>query len=86
MNMNDLITTKQIQALVGLGRSATHNLTRQAGFPNPYRINARTLRWDRAEVLAWLEARKSSPTRKPKTRTQRGQRFSVDGVTFRTVA
>ena len=84
--MNELMTTKEIQTLVGLGRSATHNLTRQAGFPNPYRINARTLRWDRAEVLAWLEARKSTPTKKSKVRTERGPRFSVDGVTFRTVA
>ena len=84
--MNELITTKEIQALVGLGRSATHNLTRQTGFPNPYRINARTLRWDRSEVLAWLEARKGVTEKKAKVRTKAGRRFSVDGITFRTVA
>ena len=84
--MNELITTKEIQALVGLGRSATHNLTQQKGFPNPYRINARTLRWDRSEVLAWLEARKGVTEKKAKVRTKAGRRFSVDGITFRTVA
>ena len=86
VNMNELITSREIQALVGLGRSATHNLTRQPGFPNPYRINARTLRWDRSEVMAWLEERKNSPTKKARARQSRGRRFSVDGVSFRTVA
>jgi predicted DNA-binding transcriptional regulator AlpA len=84
--MNELITSKDIQALVGLGRSATHNLTRQASFPAPYRINARTLRWDRSQVIAWLEDRKGSQTRKTKVRAGHGRRFSVDGITFRTVA
>jgi predicted DNA-binding transcriptional regulator AlpA len=84
--MNELITSKEIQALVGLSRSATHNLTRQVGFPEPYRINARTIRWSRLEVEKWLEARKQFGASTSKTRPTNGLRFTVDGVTFRTVA
>lgn len=84
--MNELITTKEMQTLIGLGRSATHNLTRQPGFPRPYRINARTLRWDRNEVLTWLEERKNFSSKKLEARHSQGRRFTVDGVTFRTVA
>lgn len=85
--MNELITSRELQDLFGLGRTAALNLTRQPDFPAPYRINGRTFRWDRKEVLAWLEARKGQGSRPASKRPQpNGRRFTVDGVTFRTVA
>lgn len=40
-----------------LGRTATYNAIRNLGFPEPYQLGARCVRWKRSEVKEWLENR-----------------------------
>ena len=40
-----------------LGRTATYNAIKHLGFPEPYQLGARCVRWKRSEVKEWLENR-----------------------------
>lgn len=39
-------------------RATIYNLMKSAGFPSPVRVGARTVRWLRADVDAWIEGLK----------------------------
>lgn len=41
----------------GMGRSAVYQGIRDLGFPPPYQVGLRMVRWKRSEVLAWLSSR-----------------------------
>ncbi|TRZ85122.1 MAG: AlpA family phage regulatory protein [Streptomycetaceae bacterium] len=82
--MNELLKVKDIQARLGIGRSAVYALIHEPSFPAPISINSRTLRWEVTEFEQWLLSRKS--TLKPKTQKQiapKGKVFVIDGVRFR---
>jgi len=36
-------------------RASIYNLVKSAGFPAPIRIGTRTVRWMRADVMAWMD-------------------------------
>jgi prophage regulatory protein len=82
--MNELLKVKDIQARLGIGRSAVYALIHKPSFPAPIAINSRTLRWEASEFEQWLLSRKSSL--KPKTQNQispKGRVFVINGVRFR---
>ena len=82
--MNELLKVKDIQARLGIGRSAVYALIHEPSFPAPISINSRTLRWEVTEFEQWLLSRKS--TLKPKTQKQiapKGKVFVINGVRFR---
>jgi len=58
--MNELLKVKDIQARLGIGRSAVYALIHEPSFPAPIAINSRTLRWEITEFEQWLLSRKSS--------------------------
>ena len=66
--MNELLKVRDIQARLGIGRSAVYALIHEPSFPAPIAINSRILRWEVTEFEQWLLSRKSSL--KPKTQKQ----------------
>jgi predicted DNA-binding transcriptional regulator AlpA len=82
--MNELLKVRDIQARLGIGRSAVYALIHEPSFPAPIAINSRILRWEVTEFEQWLLSRKSSL--KPKTQKQispKGKVFVINGVRFR---
>lgn len=59
--MNELLKVKDIQARLGIGRSAVYALIHEPSFPAPIAINSRALRWEATEFEQWLLSRKSIP-------------------------
>lgn len=47
-----------LRALLSLGRTATYEITREAGFPQAFGISARHFLWDQSEVEAWVRSRR----------------------------
>ena len=58
--MDTLITIKDLGQMLGLCRSSVYSLVKSEGFPKPYSLTARSLRWEKLEVEAWLLARKGA--------------------------
>jgi predicted DNA-binding transcriptional regulator AlpA len=82
--MNELLKVRDIQARLGIGRSAVYALIHEPSFPAPIAINSRILRWEVTEFEQWLLSKKSSL--KPKTQKQispKGKVFVINGVRFR---
>lgn len=48
---------QNVQAYTGLSRSQIYKCIREDGFPEPYQLGKRSARWNRAEVLEWIESR-----------------------------
>lgn len=63
----------------GLGRTAIYDAIRNKGFPDPVRFGARTVRWKRTEVLAWIESRPRGirPSEIDRARARRQQEVSA---------
>lgn len=58
--MSERITAKEIAGLIGLSHKHTADrITHRKDFPKPYRFG-RVRRWQREEVVAWIESRKES--------------------------
>ena len=51
--MPNLLTTKDLSALLRKGRTATYQTTRLADFPDPLKVGG-DYRWLEDEVLVWL--------------------------------
>ena len=47
--MNELLKVRDIQARLGIGRSAVYALIHEPTFPAPIAINSRNLRWEVTE-------------------------------------
>ena len=47
--MNELLKVRDIQARLGIGRSAVYALIHEPTFPAPIAINSRILRWEATE-------------------------------------
>ena len=54
--MTHLIDVHDLQALLKLGRTATYQVTNGPSFPAAIYLNARTKRWDKADVELWLQS------------------------------
>lgn len=52
----DVFTIHDIARVFRLRRTAAYALTRSPGFPAPYVISSRCLRWPAAAVLAYRES------------------------------
>ena len=72
--MPDLITVRQVAELLQLNEAhVRERLSKQRGFPVAYRFG-RVLRWERADILDWIEAQRVSPASRRATRpTQRSR-------------
>ncbi len=82
--MNELLKVKDIQARLGISRTAVYALIHTPSFPVPIAINSRILRWEVTEFEQWLLSRKSSL--EPKAQKQispKGKVFVINGVRFR---
>ena len=56
--MDDLLTAKEVEALVRMSRQGIFKLRQAGHFPQPSKVGIRALRWSKAEVEAWFENRK----------------------------
>ena len=57
----DLVRVPDVCLLLGIGRTTLYGLLNDpdAGFPQPYRVSTRAIRFNRDEVLAWRESRRA---------------------------
>lgn len=44
--------------LVGLNKRSIYRNIKRNGFPEPFRVNGRVVRWSERELLTWLAARR----------------------------
>ena len=49
-----LLTRKEVEGRIRLGRSALYRMLRAGQFPRPVRIGPRAVRWKASEVESWL--------------------------------
>ena len=54
--MNELLTRPQVEAMLGVKKSAIYQWMRERDFPTPIRLSKKCVRWRREEVSAWLAA------------------------------
>ena len=52
-----LMTREQVQELAAISCSTIYKLMKQDQFPKPIKVGRYAVRWYRAEVMDWLEAR-----------------------------
>lgn len=52
-----LLTRKEVEGRIRLGRSALYRMLRAGQFPLPVRIGPRAVRWKASEVESWLQER-----------------------------
>lgn len=52
-----LVKVVEAAAMLGVSRSTLYNMLRDGDFCQPVRIGPRTVRFMRAEVVAWINAR-----------------------------
>ena len=56
-----LLTTDEVSDKLGIKVPAFHALRyREKTFPQPIRISTKVLRWDEADIDAWLNKRKEA--------------------------
>lgn len=52
--VNRLLTRREVEFRVGLGRSTIYRLMQTGKFPRPLRIGSRAVRWPANELDAWI--------------------------------
>ena len=52
-----LMTRREVEETVRLGRSAIYKLMREGVFPIPIRVGSRSVRWRASEIDEYLETR-----------------------------
>ncbi len=50
-----ILRTKQVLALLGIGRTTLWRWTRQGTFPKPIRMGPRAVGWRASELQNWLD-------------------------------
>ena len=58
--MYRLLTRREVEFRVGLGRSTIYRLMGSGKFPRPKRIGGRAVRWPENELDAWIAAQPRS--------------------------
>lgn len=53
--VDPLLTRREVEAEVGLGRSTIYRMMDAGKFPRPRRISPGTVRWPRSEIESWKE-------------------------------
>ena len=56
----EMIRFKQLQEMVPLSRMQIWRLEKMRQFPRHIQLTKNCIAWNKAEVLAWLEARKEA--------------------------
>ena len=51
-----LLTREQVEAMLGVKKSAIYQWMRERDFPAPIRLSKKCVRWRREELEAWLAA------------------------------
>lgn len=65
-----LINRRQLYVMIPLAERTIFNMEQRGEFPRRIVLTSRNVAWDLAEVMEWIEARKSSGTQA--TRPRRG--------------
>ena len=52
-----LLTRREVEERVALGRSAIYELMRDGKFPEPIKVGRRAVRWYESEINAWIASR-----------------------------
>ncbi len=79
------MSKKDLAALLGMSASAISKLVQGKSFPQAIRINSRVLRWEKAEIEAWLILAKSGKkpaAEKPKAPKRNRRSYMVSGIEF----
>ena len=82
-DMNTLITVKDLSHMLGLSRSAIYLLIKSEDFPKPYSLTARSLRWEKLEVEAWLLARKGAASTPRVKKSTPSNVLTINGIEFK---
>jgi predicted DNA-binding transcriptional regulator AlpA len=54
---SDLIAISDVAAILSVSKQAAARIAASDDFPKPFRFNARTVRYSRAQVLAWVKSK-----------------------------
>ncbi len=84
-SMSDLMSKKDLAAMLGMSGSGISKLVQGKNFPPAIRINSRVLRWEKAEIEAWLVLAKSGKkpaAEKPKSPKRNRRSYMVSGIEF----
>ena len=57
-----LLRRREVEAVVGLGRSTIYAKVADGSFPRPVNVTSRDVRWRASEVREWIEG---LPTKRP---------------------
>lgn len=82
-DMDTLITIKDLGQMLGLCRSSVYSLVKSEGFPKPYSLTARSLRWEKLEVEAWLLARKGTASTPRIKKSIPNKVLTINGIEFK---
>jgi len=69
--------------MLGLSRSAIYLLIKSEDFPKPYSLTARSLRWEKLEVEAWLLARKGATSAPRARKSAPSNVLTINGIEFK---
>jgi len=61
-----LINKKALHAMVPLSERTIDALEKKGEFPRRFVLSARSVVWDRDDVLAWIESRKAASQQSPR--------------------
>ena len=54
MEIDRLLTVKEVGELIGLDRVTIYRLRQQGRFPRPIQLGKRTIRWRTSEIQEWI--------------------------------
>jgi prophage regulatory protein len=55
-----LLTEKQVCANIGISRRTLLRWRELGKFPQPIQVGERAIRWDEADITAWIQAKKEA--------------------------
>ena len=58
--MSNLLTRREVESRFGISKTTGYRLLQGGEFPKPIRIGVRAVRWDEAEIAAWVKSRPRS--------------------------
>ena len=58
VTMDSLLNRREVEKIVGIGRSTIYRLMRAGAFPEPICVGPKAVRWRESEIEAYLVSRK----------------------------
>ncbi|MGF6771964.1 putative DNA-binding transcriptional regulator AlpA [Paraburkholderia sp. GAS199] len=55
----DLISIADVAVILSVSKQAAARIAEGYDFPKPFRLNARTMKYSKTAVLAWLQSKQS---------------------------